>query len=49
MVAVKGRLAEDAIVVHRQWEPTSGIGIPAANSEHGYLSERRRLRTFRRR
>jgi len=49
--SVKGSAAEDAIVVGRQWEPTSGFGIvtnrePAANVSR-YNSGRKDLRTFR--
>lgn len=50
-VAVKGSTAEDRMSVHRQWEPTSGIGtnqMSAANSTV-YQSGRRRSRTFRKR
>jgi hypothetical protein len=51
-VSVKGALAEDAIVVHRQWEPTSSLGptdrMAAANA-NVYSSGRRDLKTFRRR
>jgi hypothetical protein len=50
-VAVKGRYAEDAIAVCRQWQETSGPytnSTPAANHKT-YASGRRRLRTFRKR
>ena len=48
-VSIKGAWAEDAIVVGRQWERTSGIGSssqPAANAKT-YASGRRDLKTFR--
>lgn len=47
--SVKGVLAEDAIVVGRQWEPTSGIGInqQSAGNYKRYASGRRDLKTFR--
>lgn len=56
-VTVKGEFADDAIVVSRQWEPTSwepvsGLGT-ASNRSGGnfqrYHSGRRDLKTFRRR
>lgn len=49
-VSVKGALAEDAIYVSRQWEPTSGIGdqIGAANTITP-IRGRRALKTFRKR
>ena len=49
-VTVKGSLAEDAIVVGRQWEPTSGIGSTSSRSAANtgrYASGRRNLRTYR--
>jgi len=51
-VGVKGELSEDAIVVSRQWEPTSGVGITSnrsAGNHKIYHSGRRDLKTFRRR
>lgn len=51
-VSVKGSLAEDRIVVGRQWEPTSGIGIVSRHSignSYRYASGRRDLKTFRNR
>lgn len=51
-VSVKGALAADAIVVGRQWEPTSSIQttsrMPAGNYSR-YASGRRDLKTFRNR
>lgn len=49
--AVKGTVAEDAIVFNRQWESTSGLGESsrsAANDKVAW-STRRYLRTFRKR
>jgi hypothetical protein len=51
-VSVKGELAEDAIVVGRQWEPTSGLGMTnsrSAGNYKRYASRRRDLKTFRNR
>ncbi len=51
-VSVKGSMAEDAIFVRRQWEPTSSIGPTdrtAAANRSVYSSGRRDLKTFRRR
>ena len=47
--SVKGAMANDAIVVHRQWEPMSRVSIPAANSwrQDSMGSSRRGTRTFR--
>jgi len=48
-VSIKGAWAEDAIVVNRQWEPTSGIGVntSSAGNDYTYASGRRDLKTFR--
>lgn len=50
--SVKGGWADDSIVVGRQWENTTGVGIesafPAGNSKR-YKSPRRDFKTFRRR
>jgi hypothetical protein len=48
-VAVKGCDAYDAITVHRQWEPTSGIGVNsvAAGNRNTRPVGRRSLKTFR--
>lgn len=49
-VSVKGALAEDAIYVRRQWEPTSGVGVSngrSAGNSSRYASGRRDLKTFR--
>jgi hypothetical protein len=48
-VSIKGAWAEDAIVVGRQWEPTSGIGVNshAGGNDYTYASGRRDLKTFR--
>jgi hypothetical protein len=46
--AVKGKLADDAITVSRQWEPTSTFAhYPAANTTKSTLNSRRRLRSYR--
>jgi hypothetical protein len=48
-VSVKGAYAPDAIVVGRQWEPTSGIGISSPRSAGNAklaISGRRDLKTF---
>ena len=53
--SVKGALASDAIAVSRQWESTSGIGIPrshsgsAGNTRIRTQNSRRNLKTFRKR
>jgi hypothetical protein len=50
-VSVKGEFADDAIVVSRQWEPTSGVGVTnkhSAGNHKRYASGRRDLKTFRR-
>lgn len=51
-VSVKGAIAEDAIIVQRQWEPTSGLGyrdhMAAANTSVR-ATGRRALKTFRKR
>jgi hypothetical protein len=49
---VKGQYAEDAIVVGRQWEPTSGsqtTNFHSAGNIGRYASGRRNLKTYRRR
>jgi len=50
--AVKGSIAEDAIGVGREWEPTSGIGLsnrtPAGNAWR-QSTNRRWVRTYRKR
>jgi hypothetical protein len=50
-ISVKGALARDRIVVHRQWEPTSGIGYDSysAGNATGRRIGRRALKTFRKR
>ena len=51
-VSVKGAISEDAIVVGRQWEPTSGFETTnshSAGNTKRYTSGRRDLKTFRRR
>lgn len=49
--SVKGALANDAIVVHRQWEPTSSHSTSAANAwkQSPFGSSRRGFTTFRKR
>jgi hypothetical protein len=50
--SIKGALAEDQMVVGRQWEPTSGVGFPGSRSAanaYKYESGRRDIRTFKRR
>jgi hypothetical protein len=48
-IAVKGCDSYDAITVHRQWEPTSGIGRShvGAGNAHTRPVGRRSLKTFR--
>lgn len=48
-ISVKGALAEDAIVVGRQWEPTGRFGFNhrSAGNDKRYASGRRDLKTFR--
>ena len=49
--SVKGDWAIDAISLHREWEPITGLGdyIPGANTavERSDSSVRRQYRTFR--